>query len=134
MRVRNSTQMPLKTPFLGPFWKLVSVHLEDIKGEKVHFQHHSRSFWRFNERCVRRNHLQLLASVAFPLSRPTFKGNPARTLPGFLFGHVFPKGSVQLSTPSRQLSIGFPVASITVSGFRHKSKSRKTHLRTVVAR
>ena len=33
---------------LGPFWKLVLVHLEDIKGEKGHFESPPGTFRRFN--------------------------------------------------------------------------------------
>ena len=90
--VGNPIQMPLKTPISVPFWKLVLVHLEDIKGEKGHFPPHSRAFCRFNESCVRQNHLEFLPPVAFPSSRHTFKGNPATTRPGFLCGLVFPMG------------------------------------------
>ena len=124
--------MPLKTPILGPFRKLVLVRLEDKMGEKVHFQPRSRSFCRCNKRCVRQNDLKLLASVAFPSPRPTFKGNPTRTLPGFLFGPIFPLGFSTLFRPSRQQGIGFPIVSVTLSGFRHNSESPKTHLGTVV--
>ena len=105
LRVRNPTPIRLKTPFLVPFWKLVLAHLEDIMGEKGHFQPRSRSFWRFDEKCVRQIDLKLLASVAFPSPRPTFKGNPARTLRGFLFGLVFPVGYRPTFQPESPASI-----------------------------
>ena len=92
-------------------------------GEKGHFQPRSRSFWRFDERCVRQNDLKLLASVAFPSPRPTFKGNPARTLRGFLFALVFPLGYRPTCQPESPASIGFPISSATLSGFRHKKKT-----------
>ena len=117
LEVGNPTPMPLKTPILGPFWKLVWVRFEDIMGEKGHFQSHWSSFCQFNERCVRQNDLKLLASVAFPSPRPTCKGNPARTLRGFLFGLVFPVGYRPTCQPESSTGYRVPDSECYVIGF-----------------
>ena len=66
------------------------------------------------------------------LTQTTFKGNPAGILPGFLFGLVFPMGCSTTFHPMSSTGCRVPDNSVTASGFRYKSKSRQTHLRTVV--
>ena len=114
--VGNPTPMTLKTPFWGPFWKLVLVHLEDIMGMgDEHFQPRSRSFWRFNERCVRQNHLELLAPVSFLSFRHTFKDNPTRTLLGLTFwSRVLDGVHVKSHDTCVPKGVGLPIPSVSV--------------------
>ena len=68
----------------------------------------------------------------FPHPDPLSRATPPGLCPVFVVVSSPLWGSVQLAIPSRRQGIGFPIVSVTVSGFQHKSKSLKTHLRTVV--
>ena len=130
--VGNPIQMPIKTPFLAFFWKLAMVYFEDTKGKGGIFSPLQGPFVDPTEGVFAKTTSNSFPLWHFPHPDPLSRA----TLPGlcpvsFLVSSSL-WGTVQFSTPSCTQGIGFPIASATLSGFRHKSKSPKTHLRTVV--